>query len=227
MERMTTRELYNQLQDRIITNLEDNQIVCPECKNLRFVYIENNGTGHIETCRRCYNGRLYTCEFCGKNNKTSHCDCKESNEKRHNDFLLKRAVEESEHYKKAEKVHYTDYKGKYIINDYIKDQDNLEEWIYEKLFDGEDVPDYMWEVEGIPHMSIDLLEVITDKCEDGYDDMYSHLNTKSPLLTQAQELINQWEREQGESLYVYGETYRKAVIIKDLVDKIRKEIESK
>jgi hypothetical protein len=226
MEKLTTRELYNQLQERIIINLNDNEIICPECKALRFIFVERNGSGYIESCSNCYNGKLYVCKHCGKSNKTDHCQCKESNEERHNDFRIKQTQKELEAYQKAEKISYKDYNGYYILSEeeHLKEHDDLEEWIYEKLVDGEVVPEFLWAVEGFPHASIDLKDVISDKCEDGYEDMYSHLDTNSPLLVQAQELINQWEKEQGDRLCVFNETYEKAVIIKDLVEKIREEI---
>jgi hypothetical protein len=55
--------------------------------------------------------------------------------------------------------------------------------------------------------------------------MYDQLGTDSPLLDQAQILINTWEENQGDSLFIFNETYKKAVIIKDLVEKIKREIE--
>jgi hypothetical protein len=170
---------------------------------------------------------LEICKYCGTSNK-SWCQCKEANDERHNNWRIKQAKKDAEAFQKAEKINYKDYNGYYLFGstEYIKIQDDLEEWIYEKLHDGEDVPEYLWVVEGQPHFSIDLLDVISDKCEDGYDDMYSQLSTESPLLIQAQELISQWEKEQGESLYIFNENYKKAVIIKDLVEKIKEEIKS-
>lgn len=53
--------------------------------------------------------------------------------------------------------------------------------------------------------------------------MPDHLETESPLLKQAQVLINQWEKKQGDRLCVFNETYTKAVIIKDLTEQIGKE----
>ena len=54
--------------------------------------------------------------------------------------------------------------------------------------------------------------------------MYSFLDTESPLLSQAQKLIDQWQEEQGENLCVFNETYKKAVMIKDLVTEIALEV---
>lgn len=225
MSKLSTKELFSQLQDKLIINLSDNEVVCPECKGLRFVLNEHNRKGYIESCRRCYTGKLYVCEYCEKLYRTQ-CDCTASHDERRNKFRMKQAQEELEAYQKADKISYKDYNGHYVFgnDERLKSQDDLEEWIYEKLKDGEDVPEYLWVVRGLPHFTIDLLDVINDKCEDGYEDMYDNLNTESPLLAQAQELLKQWENEQGERLYVFNETYAMAVIIKDLVEEIRKEI---
>lgn len=227
MNELSTRDLFAQLQSKLIINLDENEILCPECKGLRFVLVEGDDKAFIESCRRCYTGKVYVCKHCGKDNKTDYCYCKEAQHERDYNSHLKQSQKDSEHYQKAEKISWKDYNGYYLFgnDEHLKTSDDLEEWIYEKLMDEEDVPEYLWSVEGSPHVSIDLRDVISAKCEDGYEDMYDYLNTDSPLIDQAQELINQWEKEQGDSLCVFDETYKKAVIIKDLVEQIRKEIE--
>jgi hypothetical protein len=227
MENISTRELFSQLQNKLIIDLKENEMLCPECKGLRFVLVENNGKGYIESCRRCYTGKLYVCKHCGKGNRTDHCDCKEAQQERDYNFHLKQAQKNAEAYQKAEKINYKDYDGYYIFdsNECLKTQEDLEEWIYDRLSEGEDVPEFLWAVEGTPHFSIDLKDVINDKCEDGYEDMYDNLNIGSSFLLQAQILIDQWEIEQGESLCIFNETYKKAVIIKDLIDEISKSLD--
>ena len=227
MERLTTRELYNQIQERIIINLEEDEILCHNCKGMRFIFVEENGKGYIESCKHCYNGRLYVCKHCGKENRSNYCDCKEAYKERHENFRIEQAKKDAEAYEKAEKISWKDYDGYYILDnsEHIKTQEDLEEWIFDKLHDEEDVPEYLWAIEGHTHLSIDLKDVIYDKCEDGYEDMYDYLGTESSLISQAQELINQWEEEQGDNLCVFSETYKKAVIIKDLVETIKREIE--
>jgi len=225
--KISTRELYSQLQDRLVINLDENEILCPECKGLHFAFVEKGDTGFIETCRCCYIGKLFVCKHCGKTNKTDHCNCKEAQEERSNKFRCEQVQKDYERYQKAEKIHYKDYDGKFIIKDseYIKDIDDVAEWIYEQIIEGNDIPEYLWATESTPHFSIDLLDVIYNKCEDGYEEMYEYLNTSSHLIVEAQELIDKWEKEQGESLCIYCEDYTKAVIIKDLIEEIRKEIE--
>lgn len=228
MSTITTRQLFSQIQEKLIIDLKDDEMLCPDCKGLRFKYIENNGMGYIKSCRRCYTGVLNKCKYCGKGN-TSWCNCREAYNERDNEYRTNQAKKEFEAYQKAEKIHYKDYGGKFWIesySSYIIDIDDVAEWIHEKLSDNEEVPEYLWALKAERHFSIDLQDVISNKCEDGYEEMYSHLNTDSPLLAEAQKLIDQWEKEQGDSLCVYYEDYKKAVIIKDLIEEVRKEIES-
>jgi hypothetical protein len=226
MNKLTTQELFTQLQDRLVLDLKKNEIACPKCKGLRMFYVQNGVKGHIDTCRNCHTGRLYVCKHCGKANNTDCCDCKEAYKERSKKWELEQKQKDDKNFQKAEKINYKDYDGYYFTNgdERLKGLENLKIWIEEKLTDGENVPDYLWAVEENYRVSIDLQEVISEKCEEGYEDMFSCLDTESPLLSQAQELINQWEKEQGDSLCIYSETYDKAIIIKDLVDKIANQI---
>lgn len=228
MEGMTTRELFSQLQDKLIIKLGENEIICPGCKGLRFVLVEGEEKAHVESCRHCYTGKQYVCKHCGKGNKTDHCECTEAREERDNIYRAKQAEKDFKAYQKAEKMNCKDYDGYFILphTERLQSIEDVEEWIRELILDGCDVPEYLWAVEGDRHFTIDLKEVISEKCEDGYEDMYSSLSTGSPLLIQAQELINKWEDEQGDSLCLFTETYKKAVIIKDLVEEVRKSLDN-
>ncbi len=225
MSELSTKDLMGKIQNNLIITLLENEILCPECKGLRFVLIESNNKSYIESCRHCYTGKLFVCKHCNKGYK-SRCECREATDERNTEYQIKKAQKELEAYQKAEKIQYKDYKGKFIVEDseYIKDCEDLEEWLYERISEGKDVPEYLWACESNRHFSIDLKDVISDKCEDGYEEMYNNLDTGSPLLSQAQELIEQWENEQGDSLCMYNETYKKAVVLKELIDEIIKEV---
>lgn len=224
MNNLSTKDLFSQIQDKLIIGLQENEILCPECRGLRFVLVEKNASAYIESCRACHTGKLYVCKYCEKGNKTDHCSCKEASEERNNIYRRKQAEKDYEAYKKAEKIHYKDYNGKFLLpySDYLKDIEDVSEWVTDMLLDGEDIPEYLWSVEGVRHFSINIKDIISDKCEDGYEDMYSNLDTESPLLLQAQELIDQWQDEQGERLYIFNESYVMAVVIKGLVDEVRR-----
>lgn len=223
MSELSIQELFSQLQNRLIIKLKESEIICPECKGLTFV-LKLDSTeehGHIERCSRCYTGKLTVCKHCGTGNK-SWCQCKGAEEERQ----LEQAKKDFEIYQKAEKVDYKEYDGKFLLNnsDYVQDIDDIADWIYNILSDDEEPPEYLWALIAHSHFSIDLKDVIFDKCEDGYEDMYDNLDTESLLLSQAQDLINKWEEEQGERLLIYEETHKKAVVIKGLIEEIRSEI---
>ena len=226
MSELSTRDLFTQLQSKLIIDIKENEIVCPNCKGLRFVLIEKSDKGYIESCQRCYAGKVNICKHCGNDSKLS-CQCGQSRRERDTIYCSAQAQKELDAYNQAEKISFNDYNGKFLLesDDYAKDKDDIEEWIYEELKDGKEVPGYLWATESEKVFSIDLNEIISEKCEDGYEDMYDRLNTDSVLLAQAQQLISQWEKEQGESLKVYNLTYKKAVILKALVDEIKKESE--
>jgi hypothetical protein len=215
------------LQSKLIIDIKENEIVCPNCKGLRFVLIEKSDKGYIESCQRCYAGKVNICKHCGNDSKLS-CQCGQSKRERDTIFCSAQAQKELDAYNQAEKISFNDYNGKFLLesDDYVKDKDDIEEWIYEKLNDGEDVPDYLWATKAEKVFTIDLLDIISNNCEDGYEDMYDHLSTDSDVLVQAQQLITKWEETQGESLNFYTTTLKKAVIIKDLVDEIKKELET-
>lgn len=217
MENIKTVDLFSELQNRLIIGTKENEIICPTCKGLRFRLVDS----HIEQCRDCHTGIVYVCKHCNQHNSTNYCKCDEAHKEREEKYNREQAEKDRLAFEKAEKIHYKDYDGYYLINDRLCEIDMLEEWIEELLEDGESVPEYMWAVVGEPCFSINLLDIISDKCEDGYEDMYSHLDTNSELLDQAQILIEKWEQQQGESLLSYGETYKKVIIIKDLVDVVR------
>lgn len=221
MHNLSTRELFSQLQSKLILDIAENEIICPDCLGLRFILIEQNDKGYIESCQKCYTGKVNVCNYCGQYSKML-CPCKQSREERDMIYHSKQAQKELEAYQKAEKISFNDYDGKFLLesDDYVKDKHDIEEWIFERLLDGLDVPDYLWATESEPVFTIDLLDIISQNCEDGYEDMYDHLDTDNHLLSQAQNLISKWEKGQGESLNIYTITYKKAVLMKDLVNLI-------
>lgn len=225
---LSTRELFTQLQNKLMIKLKENETLCPECKGLRFILVESETNGYIESCRRCYTGILTICNHCGTPIKNDWCHCKDASDERSMKLQLEQAKKDKEKFLKAIKIDFKNYNGKFILNDeeYVKDSDDVEEWIYEKLQEGEELlPDYLWATKPSPVFNIDIYDVISDNCENGYEDMYDHLDTDSPLLTQAQELITQWQQEQGETLYTYDKDYTRAIMLTDIINEISEEIE--
>jgi hypothetical protein len=229
----TTQELMNELTDKLIIPLKDNEILCPTCKGLRMVYKQiNDKEGYIETCRDCYNGKLYVCKHCGKQNKTDFCNCEESYKERNNESYKRQHEKELKLFEKAKKIKFADYDGHFIIDDdeHIKTSDDIEEWIYdmikyEKLED-EDLPQYLWATKPEPVFTLNLYDIIYDKTEDGYEDMYSNLNTDDDDLEKAQEYLDKWYKKQGDSVNVYYEDNNIAVLLDDLIKEIKEDIKN-
>ena len=53
---MNVKELMSELQSKVIIDVEEGQILCPDCKGLRFKYTEDENGGFITNCTRCHNG---------------------------------------------------------------------------------------------------------------------------------------------------------------------------
>jgi hypothetical protein len=220
MESPTIKALFSDLHDRLNLKLNHNEIACPICKGLRFVLIQEGDYHSVESCINCHTGKLYVCKHCGRHRQGAYCLCEKAMKEIQDKCQDANRKTNIENYNKAEKIHYKDYDGKFIVDDKIVDIDGVVDWIEGLIFDNEDVPEFLWATESNQQFSIDLFEIIKERCDDGYEDMYDFLDINSYLLESAQELIGQWEKEQGELLYTYYET-NKAVIIKDLIDKIK------
>ena len=133
-------------------------------------------------------------------------------------------MKEKERFDKAEKINYEDFDGYVFYGDKVMDDEELRESLAEAIIECKELPEYLWVAEGQPHFSLDIREIILDKCEYGYEDMYQRLDAEIPLLSQAQELLDKWEKENEGSIAIYNESRSKAVMINNLVDIIREEV---
>lgn len=229
-QRKTTQELFDEITDRLILSLKDNEIPCPTCRGLRFIYRQNGSHGCVEGCGDCYNGKQYVCKYCGKSNKTDYCECKDAEKERRIQENKERNEEEQKLLKKAKKIKFEDYKGKFILDDssFVTDADGVWEWLHEKIqYEGvtdEQLPKYLWGTCPEPVFDLNLCEIIEDKCENGYEDMYSYLNVDDEDLDKAQEHLDKWYEKQGDSVNIYYQDATIAVLLDDLIKEIRKEV---
>lgn len=231
MKNKTTQELMDELSSKLILKLYENEVPCPTCHGLRFIHRQQSGASYITDCKNCYNGKVTKCEYCGKLNKTDHCDCKEAEESR-------RTIQDNIEYErerglfnKATKIKFNDYKGKFILggNDTIQDKDSVYEWLYDevkyqyKAYD--ELPKYIWATKSQPALTLDLDDIINTQCEDdGYEDMYSNLDMDDKDLILAQEYLNKWYDKQGDAVNIYYEDYSVAVLLDDLIAEIKEEL---
>jgi len=217
----TTKELIEKLQNKLILNLKEDEIACPECKGLSFVLTQREKSAYIEKCRTCHTGKLYVCSFCGKTSNSGYCDCESVQKQREAKYKKK----EIDAYEKAEKISWKDYKGylSFDSDETLSSSEDLAGWIGDMLSEGEEAPDFLWAYEPKQIIDIDLIDVIYWQAEDGHETMVDNLNLKSPFLQEAQALITHWQEKEGEFLCTFYEDRSRAVIIKDLVDKIKAE----
>lgn len=226
-ERKSTQKLFNELTDRLVIPLEDNEIACPTCKGLRLIYKQkDDNKGSIISCPDCYNGKLYVCKYCGKTNKTDCCDCKQAKEERDDNFRIREADKELKLFKDAKKIKFDDYNGYFILEDdgHVQDADDVYGWLYDKIKFNEDVPEYLWATQSEPVFTMDLEDILYDKCEEGYEDMESHLDTNDKDFAAAQEHLDKWYKKQGDSVNIYYEDHNVAVLLDDVIKEIKKEI---
>jgi hypothetical protein len=225
IKRKTTQEIMDKLTERLMIKLEKGEILCPHCKGLRFVFEVNNDgqTGYIASCNKCYNGKLYTCEHCNKHNKIDHCNCEKASEIRFAKLTDADFKKDQELFAKAQKINFNDYIKEtdvkyFLINDsYASTSDDVIDWVYELIKDGEEAPKYLWATKAESMIDLNIHEIIYDKCEDGYEDMYTHLDTDNEELIKAQEHLDTWYNAQGDQVNCYVEDYTLAILLDDLI----------
>ena len=164
---METRELFEQLQNKAIIKLNANEIICPTCKGLRMVLtLNDDGHGYVDQCKDCYNGKLTICPYCGKANRTDYCNCD----------AYKRAEKKVQEQKKletmqkAKHIKFSDYDGKFFSlydENRVIDKERFEEE-YSESFNPDRSPKYVFATKPHQHFNIDIYDIISDLCEDGY-----------------------------------------------------------
>lgn len=218
------KSLINMITDKLVLDLSENTVACPDCKGFRMILKQTDDRTFFVSCPSCYSGKIYVCKHCGETNKTDFCQCDDACKERYKNHEEAVSAKEKERFDKAEKINYEDFDGYVFYGDRVMDDEELREAIAEAIIECEELPKYLWVAEGQPHFSLDIRDIILDKCEDGYEDMCQRLGIESPLLSQAQELLDKWEKENEGSIAIYNESRSKAVMIDKLVDTIREEV---
>lgn len=187
---------------------------CPICYKL---YYEKKDADF------CHQDR--TCTTCGKviGKKDYYDTCQECRNKVKKENMEKK-------FDKAEKISYIDYDGYFLYGneERVKDIDELADYIYESILDDNDYipPTYLFGLKKTPVFDLDIYDILEYKTEDGYEDMYSFLDTKSELLSDIQLLMDKWVKLQGDYVYTYYEDYTKAILLEDLIKDIRNQIKN-
>jgi len=195
----------------------DNDEWCPVCKGIGLKR-ENN---YIVGCTNCYGkGIIEACECGNKIDRRGYTTCKDCRDKKEQERIKER-------FEKAKKIKYEDYDGKFLWSDRVVDKEELEDELYTQLYDGEDVPGYIYATKIIKVFShINLTEIIYDKCEDGYEDMYSYFNYNDEDLDKAQDYLNKWIKKHENVLDCYYEDFSTIVLLDDVIKKLKEELKS-
>ena len=106
----------------------------------------------------------------------------------------------------------------------IVDKDDFAEELYEKIKNGEDYPEYIYGTEKRVVMNIDFEDIVTDACEDGYEEMSKFLDWEG--TTEIQNLIDAWVAKQGNNNYIYPQTSNTVILLDELAEEIKKGIEA-
>jgi hypothetical protein len=226
--RPTIQQLMTDLTDRLKLKLTKDEIPCPTCKGLRFVLVQNGENAFIESCSACYDGKHYICKHCGNSYKTGDCDCTDAKDEKWLKESEEKQKKKQEIFYKAEKIKFDDYNGYFMWRDLVIDKEDLVEELYASIYDNEEIPNYIYATEK-QHIGINInvIDKISDVCENGCEDMEDYLNFKNEKLKLAQQLIDEWAEEQGDLAYVYYEDFKKVVLLDDVIEELKEEFKSK
>ena len=197
--------------EETVKDIPDNYEVCETCEGRGWT----KGTGFINSCRNCYGRGMIqvACPDCGGPIERSRLVCKDCAQKKQAEQDAQRRVE---NFEKAEAViALSDYDG-YLSSLYNEDRVvDRDDFIDEYLeMEPEDRPDWVYATKPVKCLDdIDLYDVITRAAEDGYEDMLDRLDMKSNLLAQAQALIDQWVKDQGDAVNAYYPDYKRIVVL--------------
>ncbi|QLY77833.1 hypothetical protein [Clostridium intestinale] len=223
------------LKGKLIKDLQDDEVICEHC-NGTGLGINDNRYGiqgeysrtpfpythqSIGFCRHCYNGIQHKCIHCGKilDRSSRKCDCdgykKEQQEEE--EIKLNEAI------KNAKKIKFADYEGYLVIDERVMDKEDFEDCLYCKIQSGDEYPIFMFGTERTHVMAINFSEIISDSCEDGYEDMSDTLDYQG--VEEIQTLIDQWIEKQGDRNYCYYENNKIIVLLDDLIAELKEDTE--
>jgi hypothetical protein len=202
-----------------IKKLPDDATWCEHCNGIGW---HNKKEGFISLCYYC-NGKGYIkSEYCKCGNKLDRYGSDKCRECDRKEFNEKQKIKNLERYNNATKIKYKDYKGRFLVDDKVIESDNFEEWLYDQIVEEGTCPTWVWGARKELALNLDIVEAVTDACENGYEDMFDNLDTNS--LKPIQEQIDNWIKEQGDYAYNYYEDYSIVVELDELIEDILKQI---
>jgi len=205
--------------DRTERELNDNSKWCPECDGLGLVTVESK---HIKGCVTCLGkGQINLCtNKDGEGCVYGYTVCKSCLESENEKERIKGV---KIRYKNAKKVTFENYKGKLFDpsnDELVVDKDEFIDSLSEMISEGE-FPKYVWGLTAYQNINVDMVQVVSDACEGGYEDQFEHLSAMDDL-NHIQEAIDTWITNQGDAACCYNET-NVVVLLDDIIVKLQKE----
>lgn len=190
---------------------EENDDWCQRCNGVGLVRSGNAVAGCPACCgkgvikdRRCKCGRKIESSF------YNQCDtCRRAN----------RAEKERAQFEAATKIPYEEYQGLFLWNDRAIGKEDLED----ELYSLDDPPKFIWGTKKEKvFTAIDLRDVVSRECEDGYEDMESFFDYKDADFLKAQELLDKWLLKHESTLFIYEEDHGTAVVLEKVIKELRR-----
>lgn len=193
---------------------------CPKCNGIGLIKEDR----YVVGCSACDGkGIKKACECGQKIDKPYYDMCDSCRSKKWNE---QQAQKDRELFEAATKVPFEDYTGLFLWNDRAITREDLEEELYSLIYGGEEPPSCIWGTTKQKVFShIDLVEVVANKCEDGYEDMETYFDYKDEGFIKAQELINSWLAKHDSATDIYYEDYKTAVLLDKVIEDIKQQIE--
>jgi hypothetical protein len=212
------------LKNGLAKDLQDNQILCPECRGTGLA-ITNHIYGlkddpdkskhfpysnqYIVGCQHCYTGVINLCEHCHSELPRSkcRCDCDKAEAVRYSDKLAK----ETAAWDKAIKLKSDDEIAKgmgmycsddYPYNDgYFSEIENFIEWWEDNHDPEEEKPLYVWGTTSIS-LSLDADSILGSASDDLHEEAGSNIEGKAEL----QQFLDSWCAKQRGTTTYYSDT---------------------
>ena len=202
----------------LIKDLQEGDVVCPECHGTGLaVYDAPYGLSNdpnrskmfpykhqtISSCKKCYNGVLHACQYCGKilDRRYNTCDCDGVMSERKQKEIKKEQVI----FDKAIKLNADDEivknMGMYYSDQYGYNEGYFTDWdeLFDYLEDTENHPEYVWGTSE-RKISIDADHIIQNVVEDLWEEARDNISSDDE--NELQEFLDKWcEKQTGTTIY--------------------------
>lgn len=191
---------------------------CPKCNGIGLIREDK----HVVGCSACNGKGIKKACKCGQKIDRPYYDTCDSCRSKTWDEQQER--KDRERFEAAVKIPFEDYTGLFLWNERAITKEDLEEELYSLIYGGEEAPTFIWGTKKQKVFTgISLAEVVTDKCEDGYEDMADYFDYKDEDFIKAQELLNAWLVKHDSVMDIYYEDFNTAVLLDKIIEEIKQQ----